>query len=120
MTMPNTVLLMEDETDIREAIEEVLASEGFSVVSVPDGEAGLAWLVGGGQPSVVLLDMVMPRLSGWDVMERLRGDPRLAALKVVAMSGSPEVRGPLAAVLQKPFELSDLVDTVRRLSGTSV
>lgn len=116
MTGPSrVVLLVEDEHDLRVTLEELLVEEGFEVRGAADGALALEWLHAGGRPSVVLLDFFLPRLNGWDFLERLRALPELSAVPVVGMSGSAVEHPGLAAMLRKPFELSALVALVRAL-----
>lgn len=113
---PRVVLLVEDEHDLRSTLEELLVEEGFEVVAAADGALALEWVLGGGRPALVLLDFHMPRLHGWDFLERLEAVTGAREVPVVAMSGSPVHHPALAATLRKPFELGALVDLVRRLA----
>lgn len=116
---PRVVLLVEDEHDLRSTLEELLAEEGFQVVAAADGAIALEWVLGGGRPALVLLDFYMPRLNGWDFLERLEALMGAHGVPVVAMSGSEVHHPALAATLRKPFELGEFVDLVRRLALAS-
>lgn len=113
---PRVVLLVEDESDLRDTIEEVLSDEGFQVTCMADGEKALEWLHGGQRPSLVLLDFVMPRMNGWTFLERMRAAPGLDEVPVVAISALPVSHPSLTGVLRKPFDLTSLVETVRRFA----
>ncbi|WP_257458502.1 response regulator [Archangium lipolyticum] len=114
--VPPVILLVEDESDLRDTIEELLRDEGFQVTCMADGEKALAWLHGGQRPALVLLDFIMPRMNGWAFLERMRADPGLDGVPVVAISALPVSHPSLAGVLHKPFDLSSLVETARRFA----
>ncbi|QRK07739.1 response regulator [Archangium violaceum] len=113
---PLVILLVEDESDLREVIEAALADAGCQVVSTTDGDSALAWLSKGQRPALVLLDFIMPRMHGWAFLERLRSDPTLHDVPVVAISILAETHPAVTAALRKPFELASLVETVRRFT----
>ncbi|WNG48793.1 response regulator [Archangium minus] len=110
------ILLVEDESDLREVIEAALADEGCQVVSATDGDRALALLSEGQRPALVLLDFIMPRMHGWAFLERLRSDPTFHHVPVVSISALAETHPAVTAVLRKPFELSSLIETVRRFT----
>lgn len=113
---PPVILLVEDESDLREVIEDVLADEGCRVESAPDGARALAWLLEGPRPSLVLLDFIMPRMNGWAFLERMRANPAFDDVPVVAISALAETHPAVTASLRKPFELSSLVEIVQRFT----
>jgi CheY-like chemotaxis protein len=95
-----------------------LTYAGYETAAASDGEAGVA-LARSGRPSVVLMDLMMPKLDGAGAIRALRADPRTAALRVIAMSAGTRLRelaSQLAAdsLLAKPFELDTLFDEVAR------
>jgi CheY-like chemotaxis protein len=111
------ILLVEDDTAIRESLSECLELEGLGVRAFADGAAALAWLTSGGRAQVAVVDLVMPRLSGEDFLRALRGDPALRALPVVLMTAASGGKDGLPAadvLLSKPFELADFLAAVRR------
>lgn len=118
MTAPGALLLLvEDDTAIRESLVEVLELEGYRVRAFGDGAAALAWLSEGERPAVAAVDLVMPRLSGEEFLHELRGRPALRDLPVILMTAVTHKGGlPAAdALLEKPFELADLLAAVERL-----
>jgi len=111
------LLLVEDDLAVRESLEEVLAGEGYSVSIAADGEQALAWLRAGNRPRLLLLDLVMPRMSGERFLEALRAGPAPAPPVVLMTATTPSSRTPLPPVdglLVKPFDLADLLSTVGR------
>ncbi|WP_242393309.1 response regulator [Anaeromyxobacter oryzisoli] len=112
-----TVLIVDDESDIRQAVAEVLADEGYQVFSAGDGAEGLAQ-ARAHHPQVVLLDLMMPGMSGWEFRRRQQSDPDLSSIPVVVLSalgrdGAIEAN----AYLQKPFGLDDLLSAVRHYAA---
>lgn len=110
-----TVLLVEDDPDIRGAMAEALHDEGYEVAMAINGPEGLRVLASLEGPCLVLLDLEIPRLDGHAFMERLRAEARFARTRVVVMTGEP---GPLlpgaAEVLRKPVKLGTLLAAVAR------
>ena len=114
---PSVVLVVDDDFDIREALSDVLASEGYSVVTAADGVEALETLRGGIRPAVMLLDLMMPRVSGVEVIDELRKDESLRAIPVVVCSanrgyGADDLG--VLDVLRKPVSVEDLLKAVAR------
>ncbi|BDG08393.1 response regulator [Anaeromyxobacter paludicola] len=111
-----TILLVEDNDDIRGALAEWLELEGYHVVTASDGEEGLERLEEGIEPRAIVLDLMMPRMDGWTFLQRLRSDPRHADLGVIVTSAMASPEPPEAnTTLAKPFELGDLRHALTRI-----
>jgi CheY-like chemotaxis protein len=110
-----TVLIVDDDPDIREVIALTLAHEGYATVEAADGGEGLVALRAH-RPSLVLLDLMMPRVNGWEFREQQKLDPAVASIPVVAMSAGPMGGVDADALLPKPFDLSALIESVKRLT----
>ena len=111
--MATCVLIVDDERDIRDAIAELLSEEGYEVHGASDGAEALT-KARDFHPGLVLLDLMMPGMDGWEFRDRQRVDPELAGIPVVVLSALGRVPGvDAAAYLQKPFELDDLLTAVR-------
>jgi len=110
-----SVLVVDDDDAIREVMAEVLRDEGYDVACAGNGEEALAELRKPSPPDLVLLDLMMPVMSGWEVLEHIQLNPELAGIPVVVVSamGAPGVHEQLA----KPIDLSSLLATVGRLTG---
>jgi CheY-like chemotaxis protein len=109
-----TVLVVDDERDIREAVSEVLKDEGYAVVDARDGAEALDQLRAH-HPAVVLLDLMMPGMNGWEFCAARNREPDLSRIPVIVISALGRVSGvDAAAFLQKPFELDALVSAVRQ------
>lgn len=102
------VLVVDDDPDLRDALADALEAYGYEVVLASDGQDALEKLAAGPLPAVVLLDVMMPRLGGEAVVNRMRADPALARLPVIAITaGRPPALG--VPVLQKPIVMDRLV-----------
>ena len=115
--MVRLVLVVEDDRDVREAVSDALESEGFTVIQARDGEEALARardLV----PSLILLDLMMPRMNGWEFRAIQAADPLLSGVPVVVVSAVADLVEELhpAAVLAKPFDLRHLLQAVEQFA----
>ncbi|MCY7366493.1 MAG: response regulator [Frankiaceae bacterium] len=117
------VLVVDDDDVIRQLITVNLELEGFDVATAVDGQDCLD-KVKSVRPDVVTLDIMMPRLDGWEAASRLRADPDTAGIKVVLLSARAQEadleRGSrigVDAYLTKPFDPDELIEVVRRLAG---
>jgi len=112
--MTHTVLVIEDEEELRELIREALEMNGYTVVTADEGQEALDAIARIERPCLVLLDLLMPGMNGWEFFERMRACPELAAVPVVVHSSAPS-RAPegVSRVLQKPLEFDRLLAVVR-------
>lgn len=114
-----TVLLVEDDPDIRDIVQDVLEAEGYDVVPASHGKQALEFLSGardGERPDLVILDMMMPLVDGRHVLDAIRSDRALSSVPVVVMSAiAHEKPAGAAAFLRKPFSLDTLFDAVHTL-----
>lgn len=117
------VLVVDDDDVIRQLITVNLELEGFDVSTAVDGQDCLD-KIQAIDPAVVTLDIMMPRMDGWEAASRLRADPATAGVKVVLLSARAQEadleRGSrigVDAYLTKPFDPDELIATVRRLAG---
>ena len=115
------VLVVEDDPDSREVFSELLRGQGYGVVSVPTGRAAIAYLRDQERPSVILLDMLMPEMDGWQFRRAQQGDPRISGIPVVVVSALKAVensakRFGAAAFLGKPVSPDDLIGTISRVA----
>jgi CheY-like chemotaxis protein len=117
-TSPTRVLVVDDNEALRENLAEALQLEGYTVAVAPNGEAALARLGQDPLPRVVLLDFMLPGMSGADLLSRIRGEPRLAGVRVVMTTGSTGIRSLASAadaILVKPFGVRDLLAALKRV-----
>ena len=114
------ILIVEDDHAIREALKDVLEMEGYSTMTASNGKEGIEILRKSSHPCLVLLDLMMPVMTGWDFLEALKKDKRLLEknpgfiLSAVADKRSAEG---VAGFLKKPMELDSVLSTVRNFCG---
>jgi CheY-like chemotaxis protein len=109
-----SILLVEDDDDFRLGLAEFLRGEGFLVTSAANGLEALSYLKGAPKPpSVVLLDLKMPVMNGWDFRTKMLEDPALASIPVIVLTGvvsSTDIATLHAsALLNKPIDLASLM-----------
>jgi DNA-binding response OmpR family regulator len=121
--MPKKILIVDDEPNIVISLEFLMKKEGFEVAVANDGEDALA-KVASFCPDLVLLDVMMPRKSGFEVCEALRADPARSSLKIVMLTAKgrdTEVAKGLAigadAYMTKPFSTKELLAMVKAMLG---
>jgi len=119
--MTSSVLVVDDDPSLVRLMSKFLTLEGFAPVPASNGAEALKYLRGGGDASVILLDLRMPVMDGWAFRREQRGDPGLAGIPVVILSGM-EMDGVqdmgVAASFHKPVSFSEVVGVVRRLCET--
>jgi CheY-like chemotaxis protein len=115
---PSTILLAEDDLEIRDVVQDLLEEIGCDVIPARTGKQALDFLSNDPRspPDMVILDLMMPLVTGWQVLEVIQRDPVLAAVPVVVLTAATQDRpSGVAALLQKPFEVDDLLETIQRL-----
>jgi CheY-like chemotaxis protein len=123
-----TVLVIDDDDDVREGLQSFLEAEGHATEGASNGREALSLLRDQPKPpSLILLDLMMPVMSGWEVLVELDVDPRLREIPVAIMSAHPSARGPATdrgtgpeqvgtmtrMLLPKPLDLSRLLAIAR-------
>jgi two-component system, chemotaxis family, chemotaxis protein CheY len=108
------ILIVEDDQSTREAIDALLTADGYTVVTARDGEDALTQLRAGTRPCLIILDMYMPRMDGWEFREAQIRDPDLSGIPTIAYSadGGLEER---ALALGLPFFQKTRVDTLLKI-----
>ncbi len=121
--MGKQVLLIEDEPNIIEAISFILSRDGWEVATHANGETAVGAVVSA-RPDVLILDVMLPGRSGFDILQDLRADPATAALPVLMLTARGQTKDrELAARLgatrfmTKPFSNADVLQTVRELAA---
>jgi two-component system response regulator MprA len=116
------VLVVDDESDARDAIVELIESEGYAAVGAPHGAAALDLLRGGLTPAIILVDLRMPVMDGWAFCEAVRTAERWADIPIAIVTASASIerlpeRRRDAGLLVKPVNVARLLGIVRQHCG---
>lgn len=113
-----TILVADDERDLLTAVSGVLQDEGYTVIECVNGKQALEMLVLR-RPDAALVDVMMPFMSGTEVVQAARKDPRIDGVPIVLMSAvdDPRLKAGVAGFLKKPFALSRLLALVDDVVG---
>jgi CheY-like chemotaxis protein len=110
-----TVLLVEDDADVRDSLQDILEDEGFDVIPAANGKQAMDFLTLN-EPAgadLVILDLLMPMVSGWEVLERMTGDAKLSDIPVLVLSAAAAPKPDRAqGFVRKPFSLEAFVTKV--------
>ena len=115
--MAKTVLIIDDEESIRDILEVLLTGSGFEILKAESGEEGLD-VASEKLPDLIILDVMMPRMSGYMVAKHLRLDERLKDIPIILLTATANVAGnimldmPTPYRLTKPFNPDELIDMV--------
>ena len=125
MLMSESVLIVEDDPAIAAALGRFLDNAGYETSAANNGKEALDVLQQGVRPSVLLVDLMMPLMSGWELIECLNRDHTLSQIPVVVMSAYPKLvgQGRLEALnlpfLEKPIRFAELLGTIRNVARPS-
>lgn len=118
-----TVLVVDDHTDSRHICEIILSRRGYEVISAGDGKSGLE-MARLAKPGLIILDIALPRMDGWSVIEELRRDEATAAIPVILYTAhsldheqARAQRAGCAGFLVKPCSPQDIIDAVQGCIG---
>ncbi len=117
-----TILVVDDDLDILESVQDALSTEGFHVLTAVNGAEALKVLRSGARPAIVLLDLMMPVMNGFEFLEAQAGDPQIASVPVLVVSADASLRVKTAATsatgfVQKPFKLVTILEAIKKHSG---
>ena len=116
------ILITEDDSDIREDLAEILRDVGYTVATATNGAEALAYLKSQPPPCLILLDLMMPVMNGWDFRSQQLADEALRAIPVLVLTGVADLQRvktlQAAAVLTKPFKLEPLLAVIGRHCGS--
>ena len=113
---PCPVLIVEDDADLREMMAQLLSLEGFRATAVANGREALEYLHEADVPQVILLDLMMPVMDGWEFRRKQQADPALASVPVIVLSALDLARAgnlDATAFLKKPLDFDHLLALVR-------
>lgn len=113
--MPHTnIVVIEDDTDLRETMKDLLEMEGFSVLAAENGKAGMELIERSGKPCLILLDLMMPVMNGWEFLEAMHRDQHavLAQTQVAVVTAAAEMTKLQqkygCSLLRKPVNVASL------------
>ncbi len=123
MTHP-TVLVVDDDRDVRSFLCDLLRDEGYTTIGLEDGVIAWDWLhTTESPPQLILLDLMMPIMSGWEFRQRQVSEPHLAVIPVIVISAIADrtttLRLDVAATLPKPVPIDDLLDLVSKYTASA-
>ncbi|MGE5583869.1 MAG: response regulator [Bacillota bacterium] len=116
-----SVLIIDDEPIIAKVLEELLTEEGFQVVSVNNGDAGLELIRQGFIPGIILVDLFLPGIGGREFVEILRFQMGFHDIPVVLLTGSrpgsfgPSLANTFQAIIFKPFDITEVIQVIHQL-----
>jgi len=112
--MTPTVLIVDDDADVREALELVVGLAGFPVATARNGVEAVTWLRANHGPCTVLLDLMMPVMDGWQVLDIVQKEDLLPMTRVLVLTAFHEPRLPAGVrLLPKPMTVDNIVDAIR-------
>jgi CheY-like chemotaxis protein len=122
--MTQEILIVEDDSALREALAQVLTDEGYELLSARDGLEAVNCLKKGHRPDVILLDLSMPVVNGWEFRMFQKRDPDLADIPVILITAGAYSRDEVAwlepsALLHKPLDLPYLLSVIRQYCAAS-
>jgi CheY-like chemotaxis protein len=116
------VMVVEDDEDIRTTLTALLSDEGYAVVGYRNGRLALDALKGGERPAVILLDLMMPEMDGWQFRRAQLANPALDEIPVVLITAATAERvrrEEFSEVLRKPLKLDQVLGAVARFAAPS-
>jgi len=117
----SSILVVEDDEDIAWILRELLASEGYDVVVASNGKQALELLPKMQAPCLVLLDLMMPVMNGWEFLRAKVQDARIAPLPVVVVTAYDDqsaAQDDVKQIIRKPIEMDTLLKVVREYCQT--
>jgi CheY-like chemotaxis protein len=117
------ILIVDDDPSARYVFRLILERQGYEVVEAGHGEAALDLIRPNPLPKVVLTDLMMPIMGGLELIQRLRSEPRTAAVPIVVVTSNPEAArsllasGLVDAIVGKPFSAAGLADRIRAIAS---
>lgn len=123
--MAKVILVIEDDPDQRRLMERTLTTSGYRILTASDGQTGLESAVAN-QPGLIILDVIMPRMNGYQTARALKENPATAAIPILMVTAKQEPADQFwssqvgaAEFLTKPVDITELIRAVGRLMGTA-
>jgi twitching motility two-component system response regulator PilH len=123
--MAQVILVIEDDPDQRKLMERTLTTSGYRILTASDGQTGFETALAV-QPSLIILDVMMPRMNGYQTARALKQNPATAAIPILMVTTKQEPADEFwssqvgaDAFLTKPVDITELIKEVGRLAGTA-
>jgi CheY-like chemotaxis protein len=118
------LMIIDDDDDLRDALMDVMSAQGYEVAAFADARAALSALEEGLIPFLILLDLMMPGMSGWEFRAAQLANPKLLSIPVVVVTAANMLSDGVHTlsgleILRKPFDVSTLLTTVARHAAAS-
>jgi len=118
------ILFIEDESALQKTFGEILSQEGFKMISALDGETGLN-LAKKEKPDLILLDLILPKLHGFEVLKRLKGDPETKEIPIIVLTNLEEIAdvekaielGATTYLVKANYSLEEVVQKIKKALG---
>lgn len=122
--MPKRILFIEDESALQKTFNDTLTKEGYEVISALDGEIGFR-LAKTKNPDLILLDLILPKMSGFEVLENLKKDETTAGIPVIVLTNLEGIKevdkaielGAKAYLVKAQYDLEEVVDKIKKALG---
>ncbi len=126
--MPKIILFIEDESALQKTFGEILNQEGYQVISALDGEIGLKLAkppAGGKKPDLILLDLILPKVNGFDVLRKLKEDKEIKDIPVIVLTNLEEMGdvdkaielGATTYLVKASYSLKEVVEKIKKALG---
>ena len=112
------IVVVDDDDATRAAVHDVLAAEGYGIRTASDGRRAL-WLIEDAHPTLLILDLMMPRMNGWELLAHLRARPPAHAMRILVFTAARKGVGDAlqdVSCIRKPVDLEQLLTTVATLT----
>lgn len=118
------ILFIEDEATLQKTVEDVLKQAGYKIISALDGEIGLR-LAQSEKPNLILLDLVLPRVHGFEVLERLKQDPETKDIPVIVLTNLEKMEdiekaielGAKTYLVKTQYKLEEIIEKIKKTIG---
>ena len=111
-----SVLIVEDDRDLRESLRDLISAEGYSAMEAENGRVALDLLLGGkaAEPCLILLDLMMPELNGWEFLDIMRKTDAIASIPTIIVTAVSGVKLPKGSnkIIKKPINIIELIQTI--------
>ena len=122
--MPKKILFVEDESALQKALEDILKQEGYKMISALDGETGIR-LAESEKPNLILLDLVLPKMHGFEVLKALKKNPKTKDIPVIILTNLEGMKdidqaiklGATTYLVKTQYTIKELIEKVKKVLG---